>query len=45
MLHRKIIAVCSLIHSKYTNSLCGQNVESVNVKPGGTYSKHWALKV
>jgi len=23
------------------NTLCGQNVEFVNVKPGGTYSDHW----
>jgi hypothetical protein len=26
------------------NTLCGQNVEFVSVKPGGTYSNHWALK-
>jgi hypothetical protein len=32
MLYSEIIAVCSQIH---TNSLCGQNVDSVNVKPGG----------
>jgi len=24
--------------------MCGQNVEFVNVKPGGTYSYHWALE-
>ena len=23
--------------------MCGQNVEFANVKPGGTYSNHWAL--
>jgi hypothetical protein len=45
MLHREIIAVCSEIHTKHTNTLCGQNVEFVNVKPGGTYSNHWALGV
>jgi hypothetical protein len=44
MLYREIIAVCSEIHTKHTNTLCGQNVEFVNVKPGGTYSNHWALK-
>jgi hypothetical protein len=44
MLYREIIAVCSEIHKKHTNTLCGQNVEFVNVKPGGTYSNHWALK-
>ena len=27
MLYREIIAVCSHIHTKYTNTLCGQNVE------------------
>jgi hypothetical protein len=42
MLYREIIAVCSEIHTKHINTLCGQNVESVNVKPGGTYSNHWA---
>jgi len=26
------------IRPKYTNSLCGQKVESLNVKPGGTWS-------
>jgi hypothetical protein len=43
MLYREIIAVCSEIHTKHTNTLCGQNVELLNVKPGGTYSNHWAL--
>jgi len=44
MLYRKIIAVCSQIHTKHINTLCGQNGELVNVKPGGTYSDHWAVK-
>jgi hypothetical protein len=44
MLYREIIAVCSEIHTKHINILCGQNVEFVNVKHGGTYSNHWALK-
>ena len=39
MLYREIIAVCSQIHTKHTNTLWGQNVELLNVKPGGTYSK------
>jgi len=43
MLYRKIIAVCSEIHTKHINKLCGQNVEFMNVKPVGTYSDHWAL--
>ena len=28
----KIIAVCSKIHIKHTNTMCGQNVELLNVK-------------
>jgi hypothetical protein len=44
MLYREIIAVCSEIHTKHTNTLCGQNVEFVNFKPGSTYSNHWALE-
>jgi hypothetical protein len=44
MLYREIIAVCSEIHNKHTKTLCGQNVEFVNVKSGGTCSNHWALK-
>ena len=63
MLYREVIAVCSEIHTKHINILCGQNVElyikiesvprskhtpsqlynPVNVKPGGTYSNHWAF--
>src|SRR5215510_4093577 len=52
MLYREIIAVCSQIHTKHINTLCGQNVELLNVKlavhivttTGGTYSDHWALQ-
>jgi hypothetical protein len=44
MLFREIIAVCSEIHTKHINTLCGHHVEFVNVKPGGTYSDRWALK-
>jgi hypothetical protein len=43
MLYREKIAVCSQIHTKHINALCGQNVELLNVIPGGTYSNHWAL--
>ena len=45
MLYREIIAVYAQIHTKHINTLCGQNVELLNVKPGGTYSDHWVLKV
>jgi len=41
MLYREIIVVCSEIHTKHINTLCGQNVEFVNVKLGGTYGSHW----
>ena len=43
MLYREITAVCSEIHTKHINTLCGQNVEFVNVKDGGTHSDHLAL--
>ena len=32
MLYGQIIAVCSQIHTKHINTLCGQNVELLNVK-------------
>jgi len=44
MLYREIIAVCSEVQTKHTNTLCGQNVELLNFKTGGTYSDHWAVK-
>jgi len=51
MLYTEIIAVCSQIHTKHINTVCGQKAEFVNVKPGGTYSNHcakhlyWRLEV
>ena len=45
MLYKEIIAVCSEIRTKHINPLCGQYVELLNVKVGGTYSNHWAFKV
>jgi len=44
MLYREIIAVCSEIHTKHINTLCGQNVEHLNVTAGGTYRDHRALE-
>jgi hypothetical protein len=44
LLYREIIAVCSEIHTKHINALCGQNTEYLYVKAGGTYSNHWATK-
>jgi len=32
MLYSEIIAVCSQIHTKHINTLCGPNVELLNVK-------------
>jgi len=32
MLYREIMAVCSQIHTKDVNILCGQKVELLNVK-------------
>ena len=32
MLYSEIIAVCSQIHIKHINTLCGQDVELLNVK-------------
>jgi len=31
MLYREIIAVCSEIHTEHINTLCGQNVEYLNI--------------
>jgi len=44
MLYREIIAVCSEIHTKHINTLCGRKVEFVNIKHGGAYSDHWTFK-
>ena len=50
MLYREIIAVCSEIHKKHINTLCGQNEEYVDVEHVGkysdrcaVYSDHWAV--
>jgi len=43
MLYREIIAVCSEIHTKHINTVCGENVEFLNIKPGGTHSDHYAV--
>jgi hypothetical protein len=32
MLYREIIYICSQMHTKHINTLCGQNVQFVNVK-------------
>ena len=37
MLYREIVAVCSQIHTKHINTLCGQNAEFMNVIATGTH--------
>jgi hypothetical protein len=44
MLYSEIIAVCSEIHTKHINTLCGQNIEFGYDKPGGTYCDHWSFE-
>ena len=44
MLCREITAVCSQIHTEHINTLCGQNVELMSIKPDGTCSDHWGLE-
>jgi hypothetical protein len=36
MLYIEVIAVYFQIHTKHINTLCGQNVEFLNVTAGGT---------
>jgi hypothetical protein len=44
MLYSEIIAVCSQIHTKPQNTLCGQNVEYFSLIPGGIRSNRWATE-
>ena len=45
MLYREIIAVCSEIHTKHINTAVWVEPSLFfSVKPGGTYSNHWALE-
>jgi hypothetical protein len=50
MLYREIIAVCSQIHTKHINTLCGQNVGFLNVKmvvhivTTVVYRLNWSVK-
>jgi hypothetical protein len=43
MLYREIIAACSAILTEHINTLCGQNVELLNVKLGGEKISYLAL--
>jgi hypothetical protein len=40
MLYLEMIAFCSVIRK---NTLSGNNVELLKVKPGGTYINYWTL--
>ena len=44
MLCRETIAANSEIHTNHMKTPCGQNVEFLTIKLGGTLSNHWALK-
>jgi hypothetical protein len=39
----EIIAVCFEIHTKHINTLCVQNIEFLNVKPGVPCYNRWDL--
>jgi len=43
MLYREIMAVCYHIHTKLRNTLCGQNLEFLNVKSIVTYGTQQVL--
>jgi hypothetical protein len=44
MLYREIVAVCSEIYIKHVNTMCGKNVQILDIKLGGGFSSQWTLK-
>jgi hypothetical protein len=44
MLCVETVAVYCENTTEHTDTLCGQNVEFLYVKVGGTHSYHWAIK-
>ena len=44
MLYREIMTVCSEIHTKHMNTVCGLNVELLNVKLV-VYSDHCVVHI
>jgi len=45
MMYREIMAVCSQIHTKHINTLCGLNVELLNVEPGAIHSIQTRIRI
>jgi len=45
MLGREIIAACSEIHKCHRHTICGQNVEFLNVEPGCACGNRKGLKI
>jgi hypothetical protein len=44
MLYRERVALCYEINIKHLNTVCGQNVEHLSIKPGGMHNNDRALK-
>jgi len=40
MMYRAKVAICSEINTKHINTMCGQNVKYLNVKPVGASQIH-----
>ena len=40
MMYRAKVTICSEINTKHMNTLCGQNVKYLNVKPVGASRIH-----
>jgi len=45
MLYREIMAVCSEIHTKHINTLCGQNVVLLNILPAKCTTQYRPLSL
>ena len=44
LIYREVIVAYPEIHNNHSNTVRGPNVEVLSVKPGVTFSNHWALK-
>ena len=45
MLYSEIIAVCSQIHTKHINTLCGQNVGFISTNHTATFTNYYVLQI